>query len=112
MGYISSETYHAVKEYGTIGNFPIKDLDGFPEKCQYEIKKLFQDDQIALTIALLEEADRDLEENKGVVMQVLNDVVALMNANNFIVQLGKNDLLLIMLLFTRNAEAKLCSLNS
>ena len=89
VGYISSETYHAVKEYGTIGNFPIKDLDGFPEKCQYEIKKLFQDDQIALTIALLEEADRDLEENKGVVMQVLNDVVALMNANNFIVQLGK-----------------------
>lgn len=89
VGYISSETYHAVKEYGTIGNFPIKDLDGFPEKCQYEIKKLFQDDQIALTIALLEEADRDLEENKGVVMQVLNDVVALMNANNFIIQLGK-----------------------
>lgn len=89
VGYISSETYHAVKEYGTIGNFPIENLDTFPEECQYEIKKLFLDEEIALTIALLEEADRDLEENKGVVMQVLNDVVALMNANAFIVQLGK-----------------------
>ena len=89
VGYISSETYHAVKEYGTIGNFPIEDFDTFPEECQYEIKKLFFDEKIALTIALLEEADRDLEENKGVVMQVLNDVVALMNANDFIIQLGK-----------------------
>ena len=89
VGYISSETYHAVKEYGTIGNFPIEDFDTFPEECQYEIKKLFLDEEIALTIALLEEADRDLEENKGVVMQVLNDVVALMNANDFIIQLGK-----------------------
>lgn len=89
VGYISSETYHAVKEYGTIGNFPIENLDTFPEECQYEIKKLFLDEEIALTIALLEEADRDLKENKGVVMQVLNDVVALMNANAFIVQLGK-----------------------
>ena len=89
VGYISSETYHAVKEYGTIGNFPIENLDTFSEECQYEIKKLFLDEEIALTIALLEEADRDLEENKGVVMQVLNDVVALMNANAFIVQLGK-----------------------
>lgn len=89
VGYISSETYHAVKEYGTIGNFPIEDFDTFPEECQYEIKKLFLDEEISLTIALLEEADRDLEENKGVVMQVLNDVVALMNANAFIVQLGK-----------------------
>lgn len=89
VGYISSETYHAVKEYGIIGNFPIEDFDTFPEKCQYEIKKLFLDEEIALTIALLEEADRDLEENKGVVMQVLNDVVALMNANDFIIKLGK-----------------------
>ena len=89
VGYISSETYHVVKEYGTIGNFPIEDFDTFPEECQYEIKKLFFDEKIALTIALLEEADRDLEENKGVVMQVLNDVVALMNANAFIIQLGK-----------------------
>lgn len=89
VGYISSETYHAVKEYGTIGNFPIEDFDTFPEECQYEIKKLFFDEKIALTIALLEEAGRDLEENKGVVMQVLNDVVALMNANDFIIQLGK-----------------------
>lgn len=89
VGYISSETYHAVKEYGTIGNFPKEDLDTFPEKCQYELKKLFQDEEIALTIALLEEADRDLEENKGVVMQVLNVVAAWMNANNFIIKLGK-----------------------
>lgn len=89
VGYISSETYHAVKKYGTIGNFPIEDFDTFPKECQYEIKKLFLDEEIALTIALLEEADRDLEENKGVVMQVLNDVVALMNANAFIIQLGK-----------------------
>lgn len=31
VGYISSETYHAVKEYGTIGNFPKEDLDTFPK---------------------------------------------------------------------------------
>lgn len=89
VGYISSETYRAVKEYGTIGNFPIEDFDTFPEECQYDIKKLFFDEEIALTIALLEEADRDLEENKGVVMQVLNDVVALLNAQDIISKIGK-----------------------
>ena len=65
VGYISTETYPAIDALSSSILLPIKDLDGFPEKCQYEIKKLFQDDQIALTIALLEEADRDLEENKG-----------------------------------------------
>lgn len=89
VGYISSETYRAVKEYGIIGNFPIEDFDTFPEECQYDIKKLFFDEEIALTIALLEEADRDLEENKGVVMQVLNDVVALLNAQDIISKIGK-----------------------
>lgn len=89
VGYVSSETYRAVKEYGIIGNFPIEDFDTFPEECQYDIKKLFFDEEIALTIALLEEADRDLEENKGVVMQVLNDVVALLNAQDIISKIGK-----------------------
>ena len=88
-GYISSETYHAVKKYGTIGNFPIDDLDYFSDKCQYELKKLFDDEDVALTIALLEEADRDMEENKGIVMQVLNEVVACMNAQDFISKIGK-----------------------
>ena len=32
VGYISSETYHAVKEYGTIGNLSVDKLESFSDK--------------------------------------------------------------------------------
>lgn len=89
VGYISSETYHAVKEYGTIGNVSVDKLVSFSGKCQDELKKLFFDEETVLTIALLEEADKDLEENKGFVLQVLDNIVACMDAQDFIGKIGK-----------------------
>ena len=89
VGYISSETYHAVKEYGNIGNLSVDKLVSFSGKCQDELKKLFFDEETVLTIALLEEADKDLEENKGFVLQVLDNIVACMDAQDFIGKIGK-----------------------
>ena len=89
VGYISSETYHDVKEYGNIGNLSVDKLVSFSGKCQDELKKLFFDEETVLTIALLEEADKDLEENKGFVLQVLDNIVACMDAQDFIGKIGK-----------------------
>ena len=89
MGYISSETYHAVKEYGMIGNFSVDKLESFSDKCQDELKKLFLDKETVLTLGLLEEADKDLADNKGNVMQVLDNVVACLDAQDIISKIGK-----------------------
>lgn len=89
VGYISSETYHAVKEYGTIGNLSVDKLESFSDKCQNELKKLFLDKETVLTLGLLEEADKDLADNKGNVMQVLDNVVACLDAQDIISKIGK-----------------------
>lgn len=89
MGYISSETYHAVKEYGMIGNLSVDKLESFSDKCQDELKMLFLDKETVLTLELLEEADKDLADNKGNVMQVLDNVVACLDAQDIISKIGK-----------------------
>ena len=89
VGYISSETYHAVKKYGTIGNLPMDELSSFPEKSKDELKKLFFDEETVLNIALLEKADKDLEENEGIVTQVLDEVISCLNANDLIAKIGR-----------------------
>lgn len=89
MGYISSETYHAVKEYGMIGNLSVDKLEPFSDKCQDELKMLFLDKETVLTLELLEEADKDLADNKGNVMQVLDNVVACLDAQDIISKIGK-----------------------
>lgn len=89
MGYISSETYHAVKEYGMIGNLSVDKLESFSDKCQDELKMLFFDKETVLTLELLEEADKDLADNKGNVMQVLDNVVACLDAQDIISKIGK-----------------------
>ena len=89
MGYISSETYHAVKEYGMIGNLSVDKLESFSDKCQDELKMLFLDKETVLTLELLEEADKDLADNKGNVMQVLDNVVACIDAQDIISKIGK-----------------------
>lgn len=89
MGYISSETYHAVKEYGMIGNLSVDKLESFSDKCQDELKMLFLDKETVLTLKLLEEADKDLADNKGNVMQVLDNVVACLDAQDIISKIGK-----------------------
>lgn len=88
-GYISSETYHAVKEYGMIGNLSVDKLESFSDKCQDELKMLFLDKETVLTLELLEEADKDLADNKGNVMQVLDNVVACLDAQDIISKIGK-----------------------
>lgn len=89
MGYISSETYHAVKEYGMIGNLSVDKLESFSDKCQDELKMLFLDKETVLTLELWEEADKDLADNKGNVMQVLDNVVACLDAQDIISKIGK-----------------------